>query len=148
MSKIIFFQENLNFKHPYPRKIKNWINHTVSDFNYQIESLNIIFCTDDYLLDINQKYLRHNSYTDIITFSNSDVKGIIESDIFISIERVKQNAENLGLKFINELNRVIIHGVLHLVGFKDKTELQKQKMRLVENNYLQKLKSDVPRGTS
>jgi len=107
-----------------------------TDFGFFITEINYIFCTDDYLLKINQDYLNHDYYTDIITFDNSEEERQIESDIFISIDRVKENAQSLSLLFEEELTRIICHGLLHLVGFKDKTESEQKEMRKNEDTYL------------
>lgn len=100
-----------------------------------IEEVNIIFCSDDYLLEMNKKYLNHDYYTDIITFDNSEGENI-SGDLFISIDRIRENAGAYGVSFENELQRVIIHGVLHLVGYKDHSPKEKETMRNKENFYL------------
>lgn len=95
----------------------------------------IVFCSDKYLLDINRQYLDHNYYTDIVTFDyveNSTISG----DLFISIDRVKENAEKYNTSFVKELFRVVFHGILHIIGYNDKTEDEKMKMRQMENYYL------------
>lgn len=98
--------------------------------------LNFIFCSDEYLLSINQEYLNHDTFTDIITFDNSDTAKVISGDIFISIPRVKENASNLGVEEPEELRRVIIHGVLHLAGYFDKSKTDKALMTEKEDYYL------------
>jgi rRNA maturation RNase YbeY len=98
-------------------------------------TINIVLTNDNYLQGLNIKYLGHNTYTDIITFDYVE-KETINGDIFISLERVKENAQELGVSFKNEIHRVIIHGILHLLGYKDKTKLQKQDMRAKEDYYL------------
>lgn len=95
----------------------------------------LIFCSDEYLLEINKKHLNHNYYTDIITFDYC-VKNIVSGDLYISIDRVKENAKTFNDSFINELTRVVIHGVLHLCGYNDKTEADQKNMRNLENKYL------------
>ena len=95
----------------------------------------IIFCSDDYLLDKNRDYLNHDYYTDIITFDYSE-NDVVSGDLFISIDRVKDNAITYGISFDNELKRVVYHGILHLCGYKDKTEKDKKEMREKENYYL------------
>lgn len=97
---------------------------------------NFIFCSDAYLIQINREYLSHDTLTDIITFDNSDSPGLIETDIFISVERVKENASLLNIRHEKELHRVMIHGILHLLGFKDKTPQEKEIMRDKENEAL------------
>jgi rRNA maturation RNase YbeY len=99
-----------------------------------------IFCSDEFLLKINKQFLKHDFYTDIITFNLSNVKSDpVLAEIYISIERVKENALNLNIPFMQELHRVMFHGVLHLCGYKDKTKEQKKLMRSKENVYLKKI---------
>ncbi len=99
-------------------------------------NINIVFCSDSYLLDINQNYLDHDTFTDIVTFDNSETPGLLESDIFISVDRVRENAKKLGFAFHQELRRVMAHGLLHLLGFKDKTGTDQALMREKENECL------------
>ena len=117
-----------------PKKISTWIQQVVKAENAEIESLSYVFCTDKYLLKINQDYLAHDTFTDIITFDYSDAKSLkgvksLEGEIYISIQRVRENAKGLGTDFDIELRRVIIHGVLHLLGYKDKSAKDKKAMR-------------------
>ena len=95
----------------------------------------LIFCSDEYLLEINKKHLNHDYYTDIITFDYC-VEKIVSGDLYISIDRIKENAKTFNESFINELTRVVIHGVLHLCGYNDKTEADQKIMRNLENKYL------------
>lgn len=111
---------------------KSWIKEIFSAEKLLIGDINFIFCTDEYLLEVNQQYLQHNYFTDIITFPLED-KGKTHADIFISIERVRDNAEALKILFEKELSRVMIHGVLHLCGYKDKTLSEKNIMRQKED---------------
>lgn len=143
---IHFFSEEIIFKIDSPNKFKNWIKLTAEDEGFKIKALNYIFCSDQYLLSINKEFLNHYDYTDIITFDNSEKKGSIEGDIYISIERVKQNAETFGIAFNVELSRIIIHGLLHLTGYTDKLPEEKTLMTSKENSYLLKI-NIVPRGT-
>ncbi len=131
MSKINYFFEDLteddNLTSP---KFSRWINSVVQTNHQQIDEINYIYCSDKYLLQINQTYLDHDYYTDIITFDNrEDPSDPIEADIFISIDRVKEYAAKESIKFVDELNRVMIHGVLHLLGQGDKTDSEKDQMR-------------------
>ncbi|MEZ7886279.1 MAG: rRNA maturation RNase YbeY [Flavobacteriales bacterium] len=119
------------------RIISSWITDTIKEEEKQLEEISYIFCTDDYLLKINQEHLNHDTYTDIITFDYTE-NGIISSEIYISADRVRENAKNLGVAALDEMHRVIIHGVLHLCGYKDKSDLQSQEMRGKENYYLGK----------
>ena len=104
--------------------------------NYQLGELTFIFCSDEYLHKINLEYLDHDTYTDIITFDNADEDGTIEGDIFVSVERVKENAADLKIPFEDELHRVLIHGVLHLLGHDDTTPELKAAMRKEEDKCL------------
>ena len=101
-----------------------------------IDSLNYVFVTNEIILEINKKYLKHNYYTDIITFDNSTTKNNISGEMYISIDTVKQNAKEYQVDFQCELLRVMLHGILHLCGYKDNTEKQQQEMRKIENKYL------------
>lgn len=116
-------------------KISSWIEFVIHQENKELGEINYIFCEDNYLLDINIKELKHNTLTDIISFDYT-VGEIISGDIFISTQRVEENAIELGNSFINELHRVIIHGVLHYCGYKDKTDDEKALMRSKEDYYL------------
>lgn len=130
-----FFSEGLSFKIPYPRKTSSWIKRVVAKEKGTLGELNYIFCTDAHLLSINKSYLNHDSYTDIITFDYSVGKRI-SGDIYISVQRVKENAVSFEVPFEQELNRVIIHGALHLLGYKDKKKEDKTLMRKKEEAYL------------
>ncbi len=109
-----------------------WINEVALKEECTIEEVNYIFCTDEYLYDLNVKFLNHDTYTDIITFDNSLGKTLI-SDIFISLERVKENADKFKVSLNEELHRVMAHGVLHLCGYKDKTDDEASLMRVKED---------------
>jgi len=115
--------------------VSNWLNNCIQDLDYKTGDISIIFCSDDYLLDINKKYLNHDYFTDIITF-NYNEKNTIIGDLFISIDRVRENAKELKVDFNNELFRVIIHGVLHLCGYNDKTQDQQKEIRAKEDEFL------------
>jgi rRNA maturation RNase YbeY len=112
---------------------KSWLHRVANSHKRRIAALNYIFCSDHFLLDINQEYLQHDTYTDIVTFDYSDVVGEIEGDIYISVDRVKENAEKYKVTFREELARVRAHGLLHLCGFGDKTPAEKLVMRREEN---------------
>ncbi len=135
---IDFFAEDTDpkafgFELNQPKNIQVWISTIINKEGYELVQLNYIFCSDEYLYNINQEYLKHNTYTDIITFDNSEKENTIESDVFISIERVKENSELQHTTFEEELARVMVHGVLHLMGWEDKTEALKKEMRLKED---------------
>ena len=146
MAKVLFFSESVDFSIARPLKIVRWIKRVIKTEGFTPGDLNIIFCNDEGLREINIQYLNHTTYTDIITFDHSEEPGIVEGDIFISIDRVKENAIKLGSLFDDELHRVIIHGVLHLIGYRDKQPEEKKLMRLKEDACL--LMRDVPRGTT
>jgi rRNA maturation RNase YbeY len=135
MATIHFFSEEIDFQIKKPTKTKQWIKSTIKAEGRNLEALNFIFCSDEYLLSKNIEYLDHDTLTDIITFDTSDSESI-EGDIFISIDRVSDNAQKLGTSFQNELDRVMIHGVLHLIGYGDKGNEQKKLMREKEDSYL------------
>lgn len=127
---IHFFNEDVDFKLKHKSIIRKWIHSIANSENQSIEDINYIFCSDEYLLQINKDYLQHDYYTDIITFDNrEELTEALSSDIFISIDRVEDNAQTLGSSFQQELYRVMIHGILHLLGQGDKTEEQKTQMR-------------------
>jgi len=136
MAGVGFFNQDISFKLSTPAKTRRWIREVIAREKRQLARLNYIFCSDEYLLSINKKYLNHKTLTDIITFDNSEGNGNIEGDIFVSIERVKANAEELKTDFDGELHRVLIHGVLHLLGYSDKTDKDKSRMRKKEDAYL------------
>lgn len=116
-------------------KVRHWLFNTAAQFGKSIKTINYIFCSDKYLLQINKEYLQHDYYTDIITFPYQE-GDIIESDIFVSVDRIKDNASTIGTPFNQEFHRVIIHGLLHLCGIKDKTEEDAKKMRNAEEKAL------------
>ena len=133
---IEFYSEDVEFSLSNPEQVADWIASIVEQHEYELANLTYIFCSDDYLHQINVEYLDHDTLTDIITFDNADEEGMIESDIFVSIDRVRDNAQTLGIPFEDELHRVLIHGVLHLLGYKDKTEEQEAQMRKQEDSCL------------
>ena len=136
MPSINFFEEDISFKLKNKNKIKEWIKSTITAEGYALQELNYIFCSDQYLLQINRQYLDHDTYTDIVTFDNSEKDRSITGDIFISIDRIRENAQKFGTGEINELHRVIIHGALHLLGYNDKTAGSKKTMTQKEDQYL------------
>ena len=136
---VSYFNEDVPFPKLKRRGTTNWIKETIRLEEKNIGDISFIFCSDDYLLEVNKKYLTHDYYTDIITFDYVE-DGIINGDIFISIDRVKENAKLFSTSLENELNRVLIHGVLHLLGYKDKIKKDKTLMTFKENYYLNVLK--------
>jgi rRNA maturation RNase YbeY len=135
---IRFFAENISFNLKHKRKIKYWITDAVNNENKIIGEINFIFCSDGYLLDINKKYLKHNYFTDVITFDFCE-KNKISGDIFISIDSVCSNSMKYKQSFANELYRVMIHGILHLCSYGDSKKSEIAVMRSKENIYLKKM---------
>lgn len=115
---------------------KQWLKEVVCKEKFSVGDIFYIFCDDDYLIEINKKFLNHDNYTDIITFSTSKKNNIISGEIYISIERVKENSKNRNDTFISEVARVMVHGILHLMGYGDHAPDEKNEMRQKENNYL------------
>ena len=140
--EINFLTEDIDFGIDDSSTIENWIKQTIESERptKSIGDINIVFTSDEYLLKINKEYLNHDFYTDIITFDyNSD--STISGDLLISIERIKENAKKFSATFKTELHRVIIHGILHLLGYQDKLEEHKEQMTNKENFYLELLRS-------
>ena len=135
---ITFLTEDITFGLKEKLKHKAWLKDAAKAEGFVIGELNYIFCSDAYLLDINQKYLGHDTLTDIVTFDNSEDPKMIEGDIFISIERVRENAIKFDTRD-TELKRVMVHGLLHLAGYKDKDKAQKELMRNKENEHLKNI---------
>lgn len=132
---ISFHSEDVDFQLENEQQIIDWIKNTIQQEAKSATEISYIFCSDEYLYQMNLAYLNHDTYTDIITFDYTE-NSVVSGDIFISIDRVKENAIKFKTTFKNELSRVIIHGVLHLLGYKDKTPEQKQVMRSKEDFYL------------
>lgn len=136
---ITFNNEDIPFVLKHKIKIKNWISTVITSNKRNVGNINYIFCSDDYLYRINVKYLQHYTFTDVISFDYSD-KNRIMGDIFISIDRIKDNSEIVNTTFDSELHRVMIHGVLHMMGYKDKTKKELLIMRKMEDKCLTMLK--------
>jgi len=124
------------FDLPNPDQLKNWLRMVMRYENHREGDVTYIFCDDDFLLNTNRVFLDHDTLTDIITFPTSSNENIISGEIYISIPRVQENAKLHKKSFYNELSRVLVHGVLHLVGYNDKTGLEKTEMRAKEDYYL------------
>lgn len=137
MGKINFFFEDLKRFNINTNMISGYLQEIITLEGYIYSDLSLIFCSDNYLLEMNKKYLNHDYFTDIITF-NYNIDKTISGDLFISIDRVKENASEVKQTFDNELYRVIFHGVLHLIGYDDKDEISVKEMKEKENYYLQK----------
>tara|TARA_B100001778_G_scaffold66756_1_gene52620 strand:+ start:926 stop:1342 length:417 start_codon:yes stop_codon:yes gene_type:complete len=132
---VLFHSDGVGFSISNPEKLNAWVVKCLSSFNKNCGEINVIFCNDDYLLSINKTYLNHDYYTDIITFDYSKAESV-SGDLYVSVTRVKDNAKKLNLEFNDELYRVIVHGVLHLCGLKDKTKQEKEDMRAKEDEML------------
>ncbi len=132
---MVNFNYETDFQLDNEASVAQWILQSISNENHQVQEINYVFCDDDYLHKLNVEFLNHDTLTDIISFDYS-VGKTIQGDIFISVERVKENAETYRVDFEEELNRVIIHGVLHYCGYKDKTDKEAQLMRQKEDYYL------------
>ncbi|MBN2745312.1 MAG: rRNA maturation RNase YbeY [Bacteroidales bacterium] len=134
--KINFYYEDTDFEILNSIFVQKWLFDVLESKSYQPSKINYIFCSDVYLLKINLQFLNHDYYTDIITFPySSNPKGLV-SDIFVSIDRVRENATNFDHSFTDELHRVMVHGILHLIGFDDHADEDKTLMRKMEDYYL------------
>jgi rRNA maturation RNase YbeY len=132
---IRFFTEDIRFNLPNKRILKTWIQNVITSHNKICGDVNFIFTSNNQILEINKKYLQHDYFTDIITF-NYNQEVIISGDIYISIDTVKDNALNFSTTFLNEIHRVIIHGILHLIGYNDKSTTEQEQMRQAEDRSL------------
>lgn len=128
---ISYFSQKRSFRFSLQKRTSTWLGAIASREEFNITDIQYVFCTDNYLLKFNQKFLNHDTLTDIITFDYSSGKSL-EGEIYISVERVRENSTSLGIPFRTELNRVIAHGLLHLMGYSDKTPRQKAQMRKKE----------------
>ena len=128
---ISFYTEDSGFRYAERRRTKRWLKALADKYQREIDQVNYIFCSDEFLLGINRDYLQHDYYTDIITFPYQD--NPISTDIYISVDRVKENALSYNSEFLVELHRVMAHGLLHMCGLKDKTELESESMRKAED---------------
>lgn len=135
--KINFFEEDISYTLKQKNKIRNWVTQAIVQEGFDsIGELNYIFCSDEYLLVLNKQYLDHDTYTDIVTFDTSNDEQEISGDLFISIERIRENAKLYNNKIEKELHRVMIHGLLHLCGYDDANEADKHIMTAKEDYYL------------
>lgn len=133
--RVKFFYQSGTFTFHKRDELKNFLIKVFKNEKIRLANLNVIFCTDKALLNINRQFLKHNYYTDIVTFIISDSTAI-EAEMYISVDRVKDNAKRLDISFKLELHRVILHGILHLAGYNDKSSQQIIKMRKREDHYL------------
>jgi len=136
---IQYHTEAIEFDLPNSDQLTTWIKATISAEKKELKLLNFIFCDDHYLHKINVDYLDHDTLTDVITFPYTEVDEPIQGDIYISLDRIKENAHKFEVTFLKELNRVMIHGVLHLCGYGDKSKKEEKIMREKENFYLKEL---------
>ncbi|MFT6754861.1 MAG: putative rRNA maturation factor [Urechidicola sp.] len=132
---MIVYNNEIEFKLEYSEKVSNWISDVIVNEDCEEGEINYIFCSDDSLLEKNIKFLKHNTLTDIISFDYTMGK-LISGDIFISIDRVIENAKAFKVSFSDELNRVMVHGILHYCDYKDKSKEEKKLMRSKEDYYL------------
>ncbi len=135
---INFTSQDIKLPNINQRQIARWIRAVAADYGFAVGNINYIFCSDERELEINRQFLGHDYYTDIITFDYSTA-GTLNGDIFISLDTVRSNAEQLGIAFEDELHRILIHGILHLTGQGDKTPETKAQMTEKENKALEKL---------
>ena len=133
---VAFFCEDIDFSPPSPNKLSQWITQVILCEDKRVGNINYVYCSKSFLLHLNQSYLDHQDHTDVITFDQSDTPGTISADIYISVDQVRENAEVYGESFDQELKRVMVHGVLHLLGYNDKTPQQRHEMRKKEEAYL------------
>lgn len=146
--QVQFFFTDIKITLKQRTKLKEFIELIFSIEKKSLSSINYIFCSDEYLLNINRQYLRHNYYTDIITFNLSESNEVIEGEVYISVDRVKDNSQSLKHAVNIELHRVIFHGILHLCGYLDKSKTEIIEMRSKEEKYLNMyFRFKVPRGT-
>lgn len=132
---VFFHSEDTQFILDKEDRFEKWIALVIEEEKRLLGDLNIIFTSNEYLLKINQDYLKHNYYTDVITF-NYNIESQISGDIFVSIDQIRINSEELGIEFVNEISRVMIHGVLHLIGYNDSNEEEVKEMRIMEDRAL------------
>jgi rRNA maturation RNase YbeY len=134
-SKVYFFFDNTNPYLPNRSALKKFIGRIFKSEGFQLQSLNYVFCTDKRLLEINQEYLGHDFFTDIISFDLSEGSEV-QGEIYISVDRVRENAQSIGIPITTELRRVLFHGALHLCGYKDKSKKETSIMRAAEDRLL------------
>ena len=131
-----YFQEDIRFELKQKMRNNRWLKMVAGSEMRRLGAVNIIFCSDNYILDVNMRYLQHDYFTDIITFDYCE-KDVLSGDLFISIDSVRENALYYGVPFADELDRVMVHGLLHLIGYDDHTPGQQAEMRAKEDYYLQ-----------
>ena len=132
---VSFYNQDTSFAFKHKRLTSKWLKEVAASEAKKLGAVSVIFCSDNYLLDVNIKYLGHDYYTDIITFDYCE-GSVLSGDLFISVDSVRENASFYGVEFDDELNRVIVHGLLHLIGYDDHSEEDIVVMRSKENYYL------------
>ena len=138
---MIGFNYEIDYRLDIESSVNNWLSDVIRDEGCNEGEINFIFCDDEYLHHLNLEFLNHDTLTDIITFDYSVGKEL-HGDVYISIERVRDNASDFKVTFEQELGRVMVHGILHLCGYKDKTDKEKLQMRSKENHYLERINVD------
>lgn len=132
---VSFHSEQINFSISEEHAVTTWLNEVCVAEGKSLEAVSYIFCSDEYLLEMNRQYLNHDYYTDVITFDYCEADAV-SGDVFISIDRVEENAQNVGVSKQDELHRIMVHGLLHLIGYGDKSEADKEQMTQKEDYYL------------
>ena len=133
---IQFFSEGISFQLQKKPRIRKWLKDVILNEKRKVGTINVVFCNDELLLKLNKTYLKHKTYTDILTFPCLEKTKAISGDIFISIIRIQENSRKFDQTFDQELCRVMVHGILHLIGYNDKTKSQKIEMSAKEDHYL------------
>lgn len=133
---VSYFNEDIRFPFKEKRLTSRWLKFVAESESRRLGDISVIFCSDPYILDVNLRYLKHDYYTDIITFDYCEGGKRLSGDLFISVDTVRENAAFYGVEFADELNRVIVHGLLHLIGYDDHAEEDRAVMRAKENYYL------------
>jgi rRNA maturation RNase YbeY len=146
MSLVFFHIADLNYRLQKKTALKQLLEDLFRKEGKRLEGLSIVFCSDDYLLSMNRQFLQHDYYTDILTFDVSEPGGPVSGELYISVDRVRDNAHGLGVSAVEEMRRVIIHGSLHLCGYKDKLKKQQLLMRQKEERYLRLLHKRLANG--
>ena len=134
--RVFFYNADTNYKIPNKGIVRNKLSHLVHNEGFKLVNVNIILCSDEYLLEINKKHLNHNYYTDVITFDLSDKNNEVDGEIYISLDRIRENKKAYNVSLFTEFQRVVIHGVLHLVGYDDHSKKDISIMRNKEQLYL------------
>ncbi|RLD46570.1 MAG: rRNA maturation RNase YbeY [Bacteroidetes bacterium] len=136
MLPINFFLEDIQYRVRNKILLRKWIFDTIIAEGFDLEGISFIYCSDKFLLNLNIEYLNHDTFTDVITFQYNEGLERLHSDIFISIDRMRENANIFKQRQLDEFHRIMIHGVLHLLGYEDKTKVKKEEMTAKENYYL------------